>query len=110
VDVTVERAELLIELLRDLTASLDERDDAAMDLGSFDGEKAVEVALAEFATDPDAPEILQSSAGESLAEIWLRKGAFAADVLEHATPCAHQEILGLFAVRRPEWLREAARE
>jgi hypothetical protein len=62
--VAARRFELLIRLLRDPTAPLADRDDAAMDLGEFDGDE-VEAALIEFATASGAPEKRQGRPGGS---------------------------------------------
>lgn len=65
--------ENLISILLDPSARADERDDAAMDLSGYDSE-AVENALARVACDQAVPEIVRASCGESLAEIWVRRG------------------------------------
>ena len=74
----------LIQVLLDPNAEFGDRDDAAMDLGAFD-EIEVEKALAEVACDA-AKEALADSCGESLAEIWCRRGHVTQDILIKLTP------------------------
>lgn len=64
----------LISVLLDTNADQAERDDAAMDLASYDHSEAAE-ALAKVAAMPETPDMVLASCGESLAEIWVRKGA-----------------------------------
>lgn len=63
----------LIAVLLDRSASISERDDAAMDLADFDEAEAVDALLA-VAVDRDENTIVQDSAGTSLGEIWKRNG------------------------------------
>ena len=58
----------LISVLRDRNARGDERDDAAMDLGSYDDVSALNAVLA-VAVDPDEDDTVAAAAGESLAEM-----------------------------------------
>lgn len=62
----------LIGVLLDKNAEIGDRDDAAMDLSSYDAPE-VEAALIEIASDATVDEMILESAGESLAEIWIRK-------------------------------------
>ena len=65
----------LVKILLDATASISERDDAAMDLSVYDS-KDVLNALLKVGSDEDTDNIILSSVGESLAEIWLRNKSF----------------------------------
>lgn len=58
----------LIGVLLDKTAREDERDDAAMDLGSYPTKEALE-ALFKVAIDTTENDIILDSCGESLGEI-----------------------------------------
>jgi len=71
----------LIDVLRDHRARLDERDDAAMDLAAFDTPEAL-AALVAVATDPNEDAMLLDSCGESVAEIWVRRGKIDEEVLD----------------------------
>lgn len=77
----------LIRVLLDEAAGYGDRHDAAMDLGAFDGE-AVEGALAQVACDSSADEGLADACGESLAEMWCRKGSVTKAVLIELTPAS----------------------
>ena len=77
----------LISILLDVNAEFSERDDAAMDLCSFD-EPEVEEALLKIVLDRDEYEILVDSAGESLREIWNRKGYFNNELVIKMHPSA----------------------
>jgi hypothetical protein len=89
----------LIAVLMDPTARLDERDDAAMDLANYD-ETEAEEALFYVATDPREDGLIQGSAGESLAEIWLRRGDETFPRLEELTAEARVEAVELIRARR----------
>jgi hypothetical protein len=65
------KEQLLIQILLDSNASEAEKDDAAMDLGSFDSNDTVE-SLFEAAINPENDDMIKASCGESLAQIWLR--------------------------------------
>ena len=56
-------AEGLVAVLRNFTADLSERDDAAMDLGEFDDKKGL-MALYQVAKDHTEDEKLVASCGE----------------------------------------------
>src|SRR4051812_42203300 len=95
----------LISVLLDRTASGAERDDAAMDLGAYDDKRVLEVLLA-VAADPAEDQAIAGSAGESIAEIWLRTGEFDRAVLARLAPVARAEALGLVRSQQPEWLAD----
>lgn len=94
--------ELLLQVLTDMTASEAERDDAAMDLGKFDGEDVVRI-LVEVASDPSTEEMVCSSCGESLAEIFIRRGFIENDLLKKLRPEALCEATGLIKSKHPDW-------
>jgi hypothetical protein len=80
-------SEGLISVLLDTTAQFADRDDAAMDLGSFD-EPEVENALLKIILNHNEDEVLVDSAGESLKEIWQRKGQIKEDLVKKMHPAA----------------------
>jgi hypothetical protein len=88
----------LIELLLDRDADLASRDDAALDLGGRTDSKVIE-ALAAIATDDQAPETLQETAGESLAECWLAAGQTPVSTYLRLTKTAKAEVDGLPGAR-----------
>jgi hypothetical protein len=61
----------LISVLLDQNAEVGDRDDAAMDLGSFDGPD-VEAALLQVLLDHKENEILVETAAISFGELWIR--------------------------------------
>jgi hypothetical protein len=63
----------LLGVLADRTAEFGDRHDAAMDLGAFD-EPEVEVALLAVASDLSEDPDIADAVGESLHEVWHRKG------------------------------------
>ena len=93
----------LISVLLDSNARIDERDDAAMDLSSY-SEPEVEDALFKAACDPATPEKVLASCGESLAEIWVRRGQCNMRVLDSLSPTARSEALAYLEVKAPELL------
>jgi hypothetical protein len=83
----------LIEILFDKSASISERDDAAMDLSDYDS--AID-ALIEIASDvTDNPTVL-GSCGTSISEIWMRLGIFDESILALLAPQARAEIEASF--------------
>jgi len=84
----------LIGVLRDKMARVDERDDAAIDLGKYDDTEAF-AALVEAAMDPDEHWSVVASAGESIGQIWRRSGTLDSELLSQLRPEARQEIRGL---------------
>lgn len=95
---------LLIEILFDPKAREDEKDDAAIYLGKFTDERAMK-ALKIVASNPKESFIVSSSAGESIAEIWLKKNHFDANAYKTFTPTAKEEVRLHLKTYKPEWLK-----
>ena len=102
----ISQPEGLIGVLLDRSAEVGDRDDAAMDLGVYDRED-VEAALAHVACDPAADESIVDSCGESLAEIWCRKGQVNEAILVRLTPASLPIALATLAARAPDLAAEA---
>lgn len=83
----------LIQVLLDSSAEYGDRHDAAMDLGAFDSD-AVESALARIACDASADEGLADATGESLADLWCRRGRFNETILVSLGPISRRIALG----------------
>lgn len=96
----------LIQVLLDEKAEFGDRHDAAMDLGAFDTEGAEE-ALARLACDEVADEDLADACGESLAEIWCRKGSITQAILVRLTPESLQTTLARLRVGSPSLTADA---
>lgn len=94
----IDIVEGLASVLLDSKAELSERDDAAMDLGEFDDKVALS-ALYQVASNLSENEILAASCGESIAMIWLRKGACDEQILETLHPSARDEIFSLVSAK-----------
>lgn len=84
-------AESLAAALLDKDESLGTRDDAAMDLSEYDDAVALQ-ALIQIAQDPNEDEMLHSSAGESIGQIWHRKGEFNDALFDSFTRISRKEV------------------
>lgn len=70
----------LISILYDQTATEAEKDDAIIDLSDYD-DVYVQEELVKAARELNLSDMLLSSIGEALANIWLRKGVIDHDKL-----------------------------
>ena len=96
----------LIQVLLDDKAEYGDRHDAAMDLGAFDTE-GVEEALARVACDEAIDEDLADACGESLAEMWCRKGNVTQAVLVRLAPASLQTALATLRSCAPNLAADA---
>jgi len=95
---------LLIEVLLDKNAREDERDDAAMDLGNYNDDQALN-ALIKVATDPlEDNDTLSNSCGESIAAIFIKRGQYDRKIVDHLSPSAKNGALAMIQSQRPEWM------
>jgi hypothetical protein len=101
-DSNMKQPQGLIEVLLDATAPEADRDDAAMDLAAYD-DSEVEDALIRVGVEPSAPGAVAASCGESLAEIWLRRGKMNLAALKRLRREARNEALALIRSREPSW-------
>jgi hypothetical protein len=81
----------LAKVLLDKSAPLADRDDAAMDLGAYNDDVALEV-LIKVARDPTEDEMILSSCGTSIADIWYARGEGNREVLDSLTKEARNEV------------------
>ncbi|MEU6511539.1 hypothetical protein [Streptomyces sp. NPDC046942] len=87
---------------------MDEQYDAASQLESFPCD-AVVAALAEIAGDPaQSDETLVALCAESLAEIWIHRGAVDRDLLARLTPHGRREAELTVAALAPGLLTRPA--
>jgi hypothetical protein len=99
----------LISVLLDPAARPDEQDDAAMDLAAFDDPEA-EAALLRRAeelavvTDDDPYLMVGEMCGESLAEIWCRRGRLPGDAFARLRGRVLEAALAVLEARRPDLL------
>jgi hypothetical protein len=96
----------LIRVLLDANAEFGDRHDAAMDLSAFDGDRVEEV-LAQLACDERVDEGLADACGESLAEIWCRKGAVTSQIFIKLTPVSLRTALATLRACSPVLAAEA---
>lgn len=76
-----ERVTLLVDILLNINARVDERDDAAMDLSAYDDKRALD-ALITVVKRNDDENFIMSTCGESIAEILVRQKAYKKEVVE----------------------------
>ena len=97
----------LISVLLNTKAEFGDRDDAAMDLGAYDDPEA-ELSLLKIASyENDDPHLLDRC-GESLGEIWCRKGQVNHEALKRLKGRALESALGMIKSRHPELLGKEA--
>ena len=79
-------------------------DDAARDLGRYD-EPEAEEALIKKATDLSIDDDLADVCGESLAEIWCRRGVIDQEILARLHPVAREIATGTIQALCPDLLQ-----
>jgi HEAT repeat protein len=99
-----DRVDLLIVLLKDRGAPIESRDDAAIDLGTFDDPRAL-AALLEVGADPREDEMIVGSCGESIGEMVVRTGVFDPRWTARLAPAASHELRSRLQGERPELLK-----
>jgi hypothetical protein len=95
----------LVALLRNRAARIDERDDAAIDLGQSDDPAAL-TALLEVGSNPGEDETVVGSCGESIADIAIRRGSLDESWLGRLAPAALRELRSRLQGERPDLLRD----
>lgn len=88
--VTNQSVGSLVKILLDRSLCVEIRDDAAMDLGEFDDIMAFS-ALVKVAIDTSEDEMLLSSCGDSIADIWRRRGEYELEIFDVLAAPAKQE-------------------
>lgn len=91
----IDQPAALIAILLDQTARIDERDDAAMNLGDYD---AALPTLFEAARNRDEHEAVAASLGTAIGEIWTRTSGFDIAVVENLHPQARSELFQIFGI------------
>ncbi len=99
----------LINVLFDKSAREDERDDAAMDLGSYT-ENRVLNALAKIASDPNENDTILDSCGESIARILIKLGQFDKKFINDLAPTARIAAYSRIRGQKLEWLGNEVEE
>jgi len=98
----VEQVRKLATILMDPTATIAEKDDAAIELGEFDDSEAV-AALITATQSKDIAEIVLASIGESIAQIWIRLDNFDPTLFNQLPREAQREAQSFILAKRPEW-------
>jgi hypothetical protein len=94
----------LVSVLLDRSARPDERDDAAMDLAQYDDPEALDALVAIAGTAGEDPGLLDTC-GESIGEIWARRGFVDAEVLARVKEEARVMVLATLRALAPDLLR-----
>jgi hypothetical protein len=95
----------LIKFLLDKSVDIGARDDCAMDLADYNDDEALQ-ALYKCASDPLEDHIIQSSCGESLAEIMVRTSSLNKKYIEGLSQHAYAELKAYINETKPEWFLE----
>lgn len=98
-----ESLDALISLVRDRQARVDERDDAAIDLGRSSDPDAIAVLL-EVGSSADENVTILASCGESLAQIAVRAGSLDRTWAAQLAPAASHEFIATMRAERPDLL------
>lgn len=98
----LDRVKLLIELLFDNTAREDERHDAAMDIGEYNDDRALN-ALTLIATNRNEDNIILDACGESIARILVKRNEFKKEILKNLMPLAKLTAEEFIKTNKPEW-------
>lgn len=93
----------LIEVLLDPNAGADERDDAACDLGESDSDRALDALLC-VGADADVDETILASCGESIGQIWVRRGLRDRESWDALQSATRIELQAYLKVSQPDWL------
>ncbi len=99
----LDKVDGFIEVLFDNTAREDERHDAAMDIGKYDDDRALN-ALLQLASNPDEDDIILDACGESIARILVKRNQYRKDLINNLTPIARKLAEEYIKVHKPEWL------
>lgn len=90
----------LIGVLLNRDARLDERDDAAMDLARYDEPEVLNALIVVAGAAGEDPLLLESC-GESIAEIWARRGAVDPEVIARVRDEARVVLLATLEALAP---------
>lgn len=94
--------ELLISVIYNDTSREDEIDDAVMDLSKFDNDDVIQI-LMKVANDASFDHMIRASAGESLADIWIRRSIIDYTQLGNLTEIPLKEALAMIKSKRTDW-------
>lgn len=98
-------SDALIKLLFDKTASITERDEAAVALGEFSDWKIIEALLLK-AKDLNENELVLNSCGESLGIIWTNQNFFDEKAYHALQGTARYGVYVVIKSRKPKWIEQ----
>lgn len=101
----MDKIDQLVEILLDVHARIDERDDAAMDLGKYNDERALN-ALLSIVLNPKAEPFIMDVCGESIAEIWVSRNHFDVNLFNKMNSRARYELYRYLKGAKPEWIEK----
>jgi len=101
-----DRVDYLIDLLLDLDAEIEEQDDAAIDLGYYNDDRAL-ATLEAAAKNPQTNDwcVLQTC-GESAARIWVMRDFFNKAAFDSFQTSAKMGALFYIKGFKPEWIEQ----
>ena len=99
------RIDLLVEILLDKTASIAERDDAAIDLRGYNDDRAL-LALIKIVTDENEENSIFDNCGESIATIWVNRDYFNLDLYKQMGRPAQREVYSYIVCQKPDWIEK----
>ena len=94
----------LTKILLDPNATEADRDDAAMDLGRYNDDRALNTLLLSVSNPREAACVV-SSCGESIGEIWVARNKFDVAAYHTLPPMAKSEIQEYIKVHKPDWIQ-----
>jgi len=97
------RDQLLIEIIFDNSASITEKDDAAVALRDFPKKEVIEALVIVGSNQEENPVVLDSC-GESLGEIWSDLGEFNQEAFSGLTRTAKFGVKHVLKNRKPDWI------
>lgn len=104
-EISLTKLLLLIEILQDTSASLFDRDDAAMQLGAYDDPRALSALLA-VGQSPSTDVSILDVVGESIAQIWLRNQSFDRQSYGRLSKVSKEAAREMLELHRPPWLSD----
>ncbi len=93
----------LIRVLLDPLAREDERHDAAMDLGDFSDDRALD-ALIIIGTNLSENAIILDAVGESIGEILVKRNKYNEKLINSLAPIAQKTAMAYIHSHKQEWV------
>jgi hypothetical protein len=100
-----DRNKALIDILFDDSATVSERDDAAMQLVEFSDICTLNALIAK-GKDLNEDEIVLNSIGESLGAIWVKENKFNEKIYRMLAGTTRYGVYVVIKSRKPEWIEQ----